>query len=109
MKEFGKKAAVIMLMALLLSGSINFSLLAEDISRMSREELCKSLMEEIKYTLFNESPDLTDEIYTGIMFLRLDAEKYYEEGDYESCLEVLEIVVRLINIDKSIELTFPEI
>jgi len=71
------------------------------------KRVCEEVKEEIKRVLIEKEPDLPDEIYTGIMFIRLDAEKLFEKGNYDKCLEKLEIVARLINVDKTVEFKFP--
>jgi ribose transport system substrate-binding protein len=62
------------------------------------KEQARVKLEKIKKYLLEKQPVLQDEIYTAILWLRLDSQKKYEEGKYLESIVLLEIVERLINL-----------
>lgn len=103
--HFNFKKVIMILVILLFFSSISIN--SNEITFESERELCKYWLDKVETVLIEKQPNLPDEIYTGIMFLRFDAEEYFEEGKYDKCIEELRTITNLINIDKNIELNFP--
>ncbi len=93
----------VLLIVIVLTFLLNYSVQADVIYTAKN---CEEIMEDLQQ-LLEEEPKLPDEIYTGIMFIKMDAIVDLENGEYQSCLEKLGIISRLLNVDKNINYQFP--
>jgi len=77
----------------------------QDVLKLKAEHVKKN----IQSFLVEEEPELRDQVYTSILWLRLNAEEYYQNGKYEKSLNKLRIVVKLINVNPEINLKFTQL
>jgi hypothetical protein len=60
---------------------------------------CKYLIVTVRETLLTDPPDLRDEAYTTILWLRMDAEEFFSEGTYDACIEAMITVKQIAGLD----------
>lgn len=99
-----KKLGILLMVGLIIVLALQVSVQGRD-QNLEADE-CRSLMDEIKTVLIEQEPDLPDEVYTAIMWLRLEAEQKYNEAEYDECMGLLETVRKLIRVG-GIEVELP--
>lgn len=59
---------------------------------------CENLIVTVREKLLAEEPELRDEAYTTILWLRIDAEEYFAQGEYDACIEAMITVKQIAGL-----------
>jgi hypothetical protein len=60
--------------------------------------ICEGLIISVREALLAEEPELRDEAYTTILWLRMDAEAFLGQGDYFACIKAMIVVKQIAGI-----------